>query len=63
LAKKTEEELESLGLRNIWKSRRNNDKKVWIKLDKRFFYIEKQNAEAKMRERNSPMFCNGLRSS
>jgi hypothetical protein len=47
---------------NIWKHGRNNDKYIWMKINERYIHIERQNVGVTMRDINSLMLYNILRS-
>jgi hypothetical protein len=59
---KIKQELERLGVGDIWKNGEENNQNVWRKVSKGSVDIERQNLEASMREKRSLVFYNELKS-
>jgi hypothetical protein len=60
---KIKQELERLGMRDIWINGEENIRKVWREVSKRCMDIERQNMEASVREKRSLVFYSEWRSS
>jgi hypothetical protein len=58
---KIKQELEGLGMGDIWTMGEENNRNVWRKVSKRCMDIERQNMEASMKEKRSLVFYNELK--
>jgi hypothetical protein len=57
------QELEGLGMGDIWINGEQNNRNVWREISRRCVGIERQNMEASMREKRSLVFYNESKSS
>jgi hypothetical protein len=55
---KIKQELERLGMGDIWINGEENNRNVWIEVSKRRMDIERQNMEASVKEKRSLLFYN-----
>jgi hypothetical protein len=60
---KIKQELENLGMGDIWINGEENNRNIWREESKRCMDTERQNMEASMREKRSLVFYNELKSS
>jgi hypothetical protein len=58
---KLKQELEGLGMGNIWINGEENNRNVWREVSKRCMDIERQNMKASMKEKRSLVFYNELK--
>jgi hypothetical protein len=57
------QELEGMGMRDIWKHASNNNNNIWVRITERYAYtIERKNIEVMMREKISLTFSSISRS-
>jgi hypothetical protein len=61
LAEKIKQELQKLGMGDIWKNREENNRNVWREVRKRCVDTERQKMEASVREKRPLVFYNDLK--
>jgi hypothetical protein len=60
---KIKQELERLGMGDVWRNGEENNRNVWIAVSRRCVDIERQNMETSMKDKRSLVFYNELKSS